>query len=593
MRRLGRILITLLAFTGLLTLSVLGLGIWASLHFADKAESDLPKRAVLSLDLEAHFHETASGDPLAAFSSERSYTLRSVVEAIDHASSDPRVVGLYATMGHSTLGLAAVQEIRDAVSRFRAAGKPALLFAETIGETGAGTLDYYLASAFGQIWLQPSGDLAMTGLMIESPFIRGTLDLLGIKAQFSARHEYKSAIDMFNERGFTGPNRENLGRLLDSWSEQMASGISAVRALPADKVKALMGQGPFLASEALAAGLVDRVGYRDAAWKAIAGDGKDKALTAEELDVADYAATLPEPKGPVVALISGTGAIHRGESGHGFGSEADFGAKTIAEALRDAIDDDAVRAILFRVDSPGGSYTASDTIWREVQRAREAGKPVVVSMGNVAASGGYFVGMGADRIVAQPGTITGSIGVFTGKVVLEEFWAKLGVNWDEMHRGDNATMWSSNRAFPPGAQARIDALLDHIYGDFTGKASEGRRISVAAMDKLARGRVWTGADAKTSGLVDVLGGWREALAAVRELTGLKPGQEVELVEFPRPKKPWELVAEALAGSQTGMASGLRTLARLEPVVKHLAPLAEPVSGATLRMPPLDVTGTRP
>ncbi|WP_043743849.1 S49 family peptidase [Paramagnetospirillum magneticum] len=580
MRRIGRFLVAFLAVTGFVFLGLMGLGGWLAAHMAEGDGKKMADRMVLTLDLDAPFRDTTRENPLAMLSGERSYGLRQVVEALDRAAADSRVSGVFATLGHSPLGLAGRQDLRDAVARFRASGKPAVLFAETLGEGGSGTLDYYLATAFSQVWLQPSGDVGLTGLWVESPFIKGTLDLLGIKAQFSGRHEYKSAIDMFTETGFTPAHRENLGRLLDSWSEQIVAGIAAARGLPEPQVRELMGKGPFLASEALAARLVDKVGYRDEAWGMIAGIGKDKA---EEMDLGDYAARLDHPKGVKVALISGIGAIHRGESHHGLDGDGDFGSQTVAEAFRDAVDDDAVKVILFRVDSPGGSYIASDTVHHEVERARKAGKKVVVSMGNYAASGGYFVAMGADRIIAAPGTITGSIGVFTGKVVLDEFWKKLGISWDEMHRGDNAGMWSANQPFSSQAKARIDTLLDHIYADFTGKASAARNLDAARMDKLARGRIWTGADAKQSGLVDGLGGWAEALSQVRQVGGLKVDETLTLVEFPRPRKPWQVLAESLGG---GSVAERRILARIEPLLDVLAPAA----GAQLRAP--DLRGPR-
>ncbi|OAN43062.1 signal peptide peptidase SppA [Paramagnetospirillum marisnigri] len=580
MRRLGRFLLVVLALVGVLSLSAVGLGVWLALQVSPRTEHDLPDKALLTLDLEARFKAQADGDPLAALSGEKSYELRQVLDALDRAAKDDRVVGLFASLGHAGLGLGEVQELRDAVTRFRASGKPATLFAETLGEGGGGTQDVYLASAFGEVWLQPSGEVGLTGLMAESPFLKGTFELLGVKPQFFGRHEFKSAIDMFTETGFSPAHRENLGRLLDSLHEQLVAGIASGRKLAPDVVAGLVGKGPFLPAEAKAAGLVDYIGYRDEALAPLL-DG-----TAEELDLADYAAHLVEAKGTKVALIQGVGAIHRGESRHGFDSEPDFGARTIAEALREAAEDDSVKAILFRVDSPGGSYTASDTVWREVKRAREAGKPVVVSMGNMAASGGYFVAMAADRIVAQPGTVTGSIGVFTGKLVLEEFWKKIGVSWDEMHRGDNAAIWSANRPFTPEAKARIDALLDHIYADFTGKAAAGRGLSAEKMDQVARGRIWTGADARTLGLVDGLGGWFEAKAAVREVAGLKPDEGLRLVEYPRPRKVWELLAEAMAGGTVAERRHLAQLSRavtaLEPV---LAPLAQLQGQAPLRLPP--------
>jgi protease-4 len=569
MRRIGRILVAFLAVTGFVFLGLVGFGAWLAAHVADGEEHGIPDRVVLSLDLDARFHDTAEINPLARLAGERAYGLRRTVEAIDRAAKDSRVTGLFATLGHSPLGIAGRQELRDAVTRFRAAGKPALLFAETMGEGGSGTLDYYLASAFQTVWLQPSGDVGLTGLWLESPFIRGTLDLLGIKAQFAGRHEYKSAIDMFTETGFTPAHRENLGQLLDSWTGQIVAGIAQGRGLPEATVRGLLDKGPFLASEALSARLVDRLGYRDQALEAVTGTGAGKV---EDLDLAEYADQLERPKGAKVALISGIGAIHRGDSHHGLDGDGDFGARTVAEAFRDAIDDEAVKAILFRVDSPGGSYIASDTVHREVARARAAGKPVVVSMGELAASGGYFVAMGADRIVAAPGTITGSIGVFTGKMVLDEFWKKLGISWDEMHRGDNAGIWSANRTFTPQGKARIDAMLDQIYADFTGKAQAARNIDAAKMDTLARGRIWSGADAKAAGLVDGLGGWTEALAQVRQVAGLKPDEPVSLVDFPRPRKPWELLAESLGGGAVAEGRrGLAVLARLEPLLRVLVP----------------------
>jgi protease-4 len=578
MRRLGRFLVRFFAVIGLLTLAALAFGLWAVVQIADKVEPALPKRLVLTLDLDGKFHEGSGGDPFARLAGAKDYPLRRAVEAIDHAAGDARVTALFATLGHSSLGLANAQEIRDAVGRFRAAGKPAVVFAETMGEFGTGTLDCYLASAFGQVWLQPSGDVGLTGLVVESPFVKGTLDLLGIKPQFAGRHEFKSAIEMFTETGFSEPHRQNLGQLLDSWTLQIVDGIAAGRRLPPDKVRALLGKGPFLASEALSAGLVDHVGYRDAAL-GTAGDAK-------EVDILDYwDSARPKARGAKVALITGAGPIHRGESDHGFGASEDFGSETVAKAFRDAILDKDVKAILFRVDSPGGSYTASDTVWNEVRRARAAGKPVVVSMGNIAASGGYFVAMGADRVIAQPGTITGSIGVFAGKMVLKDFWPKLGISWDAMHRGDNATMWSANTPFTPQVWERMNALLDRIYADFTGKASAARGIPAERMDQLARGRIWSGADAKAAGLVDRLGGWHEAGVAVRETANLPPEAALNLVTFPRPSKPLELLAEAFSG---GPAAEIRVLARAVRLLEPLLPLVEQRGDALLWQPPMVV-----
>ncbi len=584
MRRLGRIIVATLAVVGLLFITGIGLAIWGALAIHDKVEPALPKHMVLRLDLENQFKEAPSSDPFAALAGEDIYVLRKVVEGIDRAAKDERVVGLFATLGHTNMGFARAQEVRDAVTRFRASGKPAVLFAETMGEFGNGTVEYYLSSAFSQVWLQPSGDVGLTGFLAETPFLRGTLDLLGIQPQFAGRKEYKTAIEIFTEKKFTPANAETLNGLLDAWSNQVIDGVAQGRRMPADKVRALYGKGPFVAAEALSAGLVDKLGYHSDAWAAAAGSGPKPT----EVDVGDYAARGPKAHGTKVALITGEGAIMRGDADQPFGGEEGFGSETVAGALRAAIDDPAVKAILIRIDSPGGSYVASDTIWNEVRRARAAGKPVVASMGNAAASGGYFVAMGADRIVAQPGTITGSIGVFTGKMVLADFWPKLGVSWDEVHRGDNAPMFSANRPFSPEAWDRVNVMLDRIYADFTTKAAEGRKMPVDKLEPLARGRVWSGAEAKSLGLVDALGGMDVAQAEVRGLLKLAADAPLELEPFPQPKKPWEMLAKLANSGGRAEDPAVRSLLA---AARVLAPLARQVEAmdpkaGELRLPVL-------
>lgn len=578
MRRLGRYFIGFLAIIGLLTVSLVALGIWAAIHFSDKGEASLPGSMVLILDLEAQFHEANAANPLARLTGDRTYALREVVESIDRAVGDERVTGLFATLGHAKMGLAGAQEIRDAVARFKASGKPAVVFAETMGEFGNGTLDYYLASGFGQVWLQPSGDVGLTGFMLESPFVKGTFELLGIQPQFGARHEYKSAIESFTEKGFTDKSKESLNSLLDSFMAQIVAGIAQGRAMPPEKVRALIGN-PLLASEALSAGLVDKLGYRDDAIASASGTGKPK-----EVDVRDYAGHAPSASGTKIAVITGTGAIKRGEAEDGFGGDREFASATIAKAFRDAVEDADVKGIVFRIDSPGGSYVASDSVWHEVRRARAAGKPVVASMGNAAASGGYFVAMGADRVIAQPGTITGSIGVFSGKFVMRDFWNKIGISWDEVHRGENAPMWSFNREFSPQAWDRMNTMLDRIYADFTTKAAEGRNIPKDRMDALARGRVWTGADAQRLGLVDKLGGYDVALAEMRGLLKLEAGAPLKLADFPKPG-PLEMLAKTLSGSRAE-EPGVQALMRLGRVMAPMAERLEAMQGGdVLMMPP--------
>jgi protease-4 len=486
---------------------------------------------VVELDLERPLAEYAPSDPLASLLHSRRTMLRDVLEGLARARDDDRVGALVARIGQAPGGVAQIQELRDAVTDFRASGKRAVAFAETFGEFGPGNGAYYLASAFGEIYLQPSGDVSITGLLAEVPFVRGTLDKLGVTPRFGARAEYKNAVNTFTERRFTEPHREAMTRLVDSQFGQMVRGIAAARGLGEEAVRALVDRAPLSAQDALEAKLVDGLAYRDEVAEKL-GDGDRKPA---RLPLAQYLARAgrSDAKGTVVALIHGIGTVHRGRSRiDPLSGDVGMGSDTVAAAFRAAADDGRVRAILFRVDSPGGSYVASDTIWREVSHARAAGKPVVVSMGNVAASGGYFVAIPADRIVAQPGTITGSIGVFAGKMLTSGFWDKLGVTFDDVQVGRNATMWSALHDYTAAERVRFDGALDRIYDDFTTKVAAGRRLPLEQVRRVAKGRVWTGEDALGQGLVDALGGYPEALRQVRGVLGLAADAPLDLETFP-------------------------------------------------------------
>ena len=422
-----------------------------------------------------------------------------------------------------------------------------MLFRSAFGESGPGNGAYYLATAFDEIYVQPSGDVGLTGLMAETPFLRGTLDKLGIVPRFSARGKYKTAVNMFTERRFTEAHREAASQLVASQFGQIVRGIAEARKLSEDDVRAIVDQAPLSAQQALDAHLLDGLAYRDEVYAKFESGG-EKPTRIPLLRYLDRAGP-PSAPGDTVALIHGVGTVQRGKSGvDPLSGDVSMGSDTVSAAFRSAVEDDDVRAIVFRIDSPGGSYVASDTIWREVSRARAAGKPVIVSMGNVAASGGYFVAMPADRIVAQPGTITGSIGVFSGKMLLGAFFDKLGITFDEVHAGANATMWSSLQDFTPGQKARFEAELDRVYNDFTSKAAQARKTTPEKIDEVAQGRVWTGAQAKERGLVDTLGSFDDALksAARRAKLAADGDYRVSYIE-PEPGRLARLL-EAFGGA---------------------------------------------
>jgi protease IV len=481
---------------------------------------------VLELDLTDGIAEEPPADPVSAVLTMRRSRLADLLDGLRRARSDQRVRALAVKVGGRPIGLATVQEIRRAVEEFRDAGKQTVAWAETFGEFSAGNVPYYLATAFDTIYLQPSGDLGLTGIAMERYFLRGTLDQLGVDFQVAKRHEYKSAAEQLTERSFSGPAREATERLAASVTDQLTDAIAERRQLDPARVRELIDRGPFLAQQAHEAGLVDELGYRDEVYARVKRHaGADAILLPlgryqRSRALAERARSLPSPRQRHVALVYATGPIRRGRSGRGPLSGGAMGSDTISAALRAATADDGARAILLRVNSPGGSYVASDTIWREVVRARNAGKPVVVSMGDVAASGGYFIAMAADAIIAQAGTITGSIGVLSGKPVVGGLLGRAGITTDSVTEGAHSDMFNTTRPFSEDEWTLVNDWLDHIYADFTGKVAEGRRMSPERVHELARGRVWTGADALANGLVDELGGMDRAAAVARRRAGL-------------------------------------------------------------------------
>jgi len=549
----------------------------------------VPSRTVLELDLEGSLVEWQPDDPLSRLVLGEGPRLRDVLDALERAASDDRVRVLVARLGTGPMGLAQRQELRDAVLAFRRSGKRALVFAESLGEMGPATGAYYLATAFDEIWLQPSGQVALTGAHVETPFVRGTLDKLGVVPRLEHRKAYKTARNLFTERAFTPEHREMIERILASQLGQIVRGIATARGMDEAAVRELCDRGPFAATEALAARLVDRLGYRDEVWAAAeeaAGGEATPLLARRYLAMAGR----PNDRGEVIALVHAVGTVRQGRSRVDPTTGAvSLGSDSVVQAIEDAVRDDAVRAIVLRVDSPGGSYVASDAIWRAVRRARERGRPVIATMGDVAGSGGYFLAMNADRIVAQPGTLTGSIGVVAGKFVTRALWDRLGVTWDEVVAGEHATMWSSLHDFTPSQQATFDALLDTIYADFTAKVAAARSLSATQVEAVAQGRVWTGEDALARGLVDELGGYETALRLARAAANLPPDAPIALRAYPPRRRLVDAVLARLAGEddeEEPVAIGLQAvrehLQRVAPVARALGLVSWP---GLLSVPP--------
>ena len=492
---------------------------------------------ILELDLTEGIAEEPPSDVLSAVLTMRRPRLADVLDGLRRARADDKVHSLVVKIGGRRIGLARVQELHAAITEFRRSGKATVAWGETFGEFSPGNAAYYLATAFDRIWLQPSGDVGLTGLSLEQWFYRGALDKLGLEYEVGKRYEYKNAADRLTEQGFTGPAREALEQLASSLTGQLTAAVAERLSVPPAQARELIDKGPYIAEEALELRLVDALGYRDEVYDEVrksAGPGARLLYLGRyhrSRSLAERARRLPEPAENVVALIHASGPIRRGRSGRGPLSGGAMGSDTVSAALRSAAADRRVRAIVLRVNSPGGSYVASDTIWREVVRARQTGTPVVVSMGDVAASGGYFIAMAADAIVAQPGTVTGSIGVLTGKPVTASLLERVGITTDSVTEGAHADMFTTTRPFSKEEWSKINSWLDRIYADFTSKVASGRNMTQAQVHEIARGRVWTGADAAGNGLVDQLGGLDDAVALARRKAMLP--DSAPLRGFPR------------------------------------------------------------
>ena len=583
-----RLVVGFFAAVGFLTVLLL-FGVFLLTKELKPIVTPLADNIILTVDLTQGLAEGPHQDRLLRLLLGSEPSLRDVLDGIETASSDPRVKVLLARVGDDELGLAKIQELRDAIAAFRAKGKFALAFADSFGEFGPGTRPYYLATAFDEIWLQPMGNVGLTGLYAEVPFFKGTLDLLGIVPEFDHREEFKTAMNSLTETKMTPPHREEVDALLASIGGQIIHGIAEGRKLPEAEVREAIDRGPLLADEARQAKLVDRLGYRDevlAQARAHARSGAELTGLTTYLDRAGR----PHREGSTIALIYGSGLIQRAASSANPLTESNVMAATeITRAFRAAVRDPAVRAILFRIDSPGGSVVASESIWREVVFAREHGKPVVVSMGDVAGSGGYYVAAAADKIVAEPSTLTGSIGVLAGKLVVSDLFRKLGMSTDSAQVGANAAMYSSTSEFSTRAHSRLEAFLDETYKGFKDHVASGRHMTQEEVEEAARGRVWSGEDAKARGLVDELGGSAVALRLAKEAAKLAPDAAVKLTVFPREKEPFEIVFDRLVGKErdgdepgASSQSIERSLKAAQPLLQRLETLLD--NSGVLTMP---------
>jgi len=451
-------------------------------------------------------------------------TMLDVLDLLDHATNDDHVRALVLHVGDLDWGWARLGEVRDAIARFHATGKPVYAYVESGGDP-----EYFLATVADVIALPPAGTLQVDGLSATATFLRGALDKLNVHPNFAQAGEYKSAVEFFTRGQMSPAAREALDALLDDTFRVLVDSLATGRGLPPDSIRALIDEGPFSAREARRAGLADTLSYEeqiDSLAVRHAGPGVEAVM------MSHYDAAQRPRWGARVAYVSASGEIASGKSRVEADGTQVIGSETLVKTLRDVRERRSLKAVVLRIDSPGGEVDASDEIWHEVRRLA-AVKPVIVSMSDLAASGGYYIAAPATKIVAQPGTITGSIGVFAGKLNVLGLYQKLGLNVEVLTRGRHAGLMSPFRDFTPEEAARFQAHVDDSYRIFLSRVANGRHLTTGAVDHIARGRVWSGLSARPRALVDSLGGIPLAFHLALQAAGLPEDSPFAMEEYPR------------------------------------------------------------
>jgi protease-4 len=542
----------------------------------------MPSNMVLALDLRGAIADSAAA-PGSILSPKR-VTVMDVVLGLEAAGRDKRVKGMVIQLGNGALSSAQAQEISTAIARFRSHGK--FVIAQATAFFGSGLGDYLTATAANEIWMQPKSPFSVSGAGGGEIFLRGTLEKINAEPQIAKRAEYKSAADMYMEKGMSAPDREQLTQLMKSVYDDATAQMAKARKITRPEMVAALDASPQFTEDAVKARLIDHVGYDDearAAATARAGAG------AKLVRFANYASDTEDGFGkPNIAIVEASGEIRDGTArGSLLSGTSGIASDDLSRAIRQAVQDKNIKAIVLRVDSPGGSVTASDQILHAVKVAQKAGKPVVVSMGAVAASGGYYIATSANRIVAEPGTITGSIGVLTGKVSFGKTLGLVGANAETVAVGKNTLMDSPLQPYTPEQWALLNHQADVIYDDFTRKVAAGRKLPLEKVHELARGRVWSGSDAHARGLVDRLGGFWTAADEAAGLAKVPAGGMVFKV-YPRPTGLWGRLSGMFGGLQAslglfGRVESLLNLPALQTVLEGVSSLPQGGPGGAVQL----------
>lgn len=511
-----------------------------------------PSAITLVVDLREGLTDQSRADPFA-FITGRPLSTMDIVTSLYHAADDSKVKSVLIRLPEGGLMPAAAQEIRTAVRYVRSKNKPVYAHSQGLYPSTMVLASYTVGTAATEFWMQPRSSFQVTGIATEEMFLKRAFDKYGITPQFQQRYEYKNAVNPYLQSDFTPAHREAtlswMGSVYDSLISDAAIDRKDAK-LDAVKLKTILEAGPYSAEKAKELGLITNLGQVEEIEEAAkAKGGADTQL----MDIESYAATTVSTGSQTIAVINGEGPIMTGKgSGSGFGSEAQMLSDDVAQAFYDAVDNDKVKAIVFRVSSPGGSDTASEQIARAMAYAKKSGKPVVVSMGDYAASGGYWISAGANAIVANPTTLTGSIGVYGGKMAIGEAASRFGVDFRQIGVGsDYAGAYSAGKPFTEKQTQAISNWMDTIYNAFIGHVAEGRKLAPERVREIAKGRVWTGAQAKQLGLVDETGGFYAAVAKAKQLAKIGDDVKVKLVNYPNNKSPFAMFGKGVEASAKG------------------------------------------
>ena len=509
----------------------------------------IPENSALVIDFTQNINETGENSLLDELQDTSVLRLQSLLQAIELAAVDENIKTLLVRLDTTDLEMAQIEDVARSVIAFRATGKKAYVFSQGFGPLGQGNREYYLATFFDKIYMQPHTTIGLTGVSVEVPFFKKLLQKLGISAEFYTRYEYKTAMMSLTNAALSPAYKQELQNLTDGIMQVLTAEIARNRKL--ENVMDIVNKAPLSAEDGLSLGLIDGILYLPDLQEQL----QQNEQVENFIDIKDYIKAIKPNEGdiPVIAYLTLSGMIDKGESSADFSDEYTIGSQDVLADIAEIADMPNLKAVIVRIDSPGGDYNAADEIYYALQKLKQDKKvPIIVSQGGYAASGGYFISLAGDKIIAEPLTVTGSIGVLGGKPVFKDLWKKIGVNWAEIKNGRNADILSINQPFSAEEKQIFNRFLDDVYEDFTQKVVTNRPLK-ADIDEIARGRVWLGWQAKELGLVDELGGYGEAFAAAQQLAGLKPDEKFTLVEYPKAKSFSEKITALLLGQEVRLS----------------------------------------